>query len=303
MSNSKHSVWLGVPLAILLGWLGMHRAYIGRYRSCLLYGMFSWTGIPLLVSWVEAFIMPRRIRQANAEGRKVEWKKAVACSVVGFILLFPTCVAILLPLSYLAEAEEVNNTHEDMHVEELFENAQSLMRNLNLSEEERTVMVRAKEIPLYGVVAYEEQALPALLAMLSPSEFASTFMPHFHVEKARLSSVQARTIPSPRALRNALRRAQFGGNEEEAERLRAKLATVEHFLEGVSGKELLLRFDTGDEYYETGKMDLSESIHLSYIHYHGEYRLARVFFTHTPLKWADIFEYVHQLWGSGDEGK
>ena len=29
-------------------------------------GTFSWTGIPTFVGWVEAFFMPRRVRQYNA---------------------------------------------------------------------------------------------------------------------------------------------------------------------------------------------------------------------------------------------
>lgn len=303
MSNDKHRVWLGVFLSVFLGWLGFHRAYVGRYRSCIIYGMFSWTGIPLIISWIEALFMPRRVRRANAEGPRLEWMRVVASSVVGFILLFPTCIAVLLPLSYLADAGtvDVNNSHEDVHVEQVFTKADRLIREWG--EEERAVLGMAKDILRHGMLAYEEQALPALLAMLPPEEFASAYMPRFSDGKARMSGVQARSVASPRALQKAMRRAQFSGNEYEAARLQEKLSTIEQFLKDVRGRELVLRFRTGDYYYETEELDLSDSIHISYIHYRGEYRLARVFIAHTPLGWEDIFEYVHQTSGTGNEGK
>lgn len=40
-------------LALLLGGLGIHRFYLGRPTSGLLYLLFSWTFIPLLLGWGE----------------------------------------------------------------------------------------------------------------------------------------------------------------------------------------------------------------------------------------------------------
>jgi TM2 domain-containing membrane protein YozV len=56
---------IGVLLAIFLGGLGIHHFYLRRDGLGLLYSIFSWTGIPMIVAWVEAFFMPGRVRQYN----------------------------------------------------------------------------------------------------------------------------------------------------------------------------------------------------------------------------------------------
>jgi TM2 domain-containing membrane protein YozV len=57
---------IGVLLAILLGGLGIHHFYLRRDSLGILYLVFSWTGIPMVVAWIEAFFMPSRVRQYNA---------------------------------------------------------------------------------------------------------------------------------------------------------------------------------------------------------------------------------------------
>jgi len=57
---------LGVLLALFLGGLGVHRFYLGQPRLGLLYLVFSWTGIPTILGFVECFFMPRRVREVNA---------------------------------------------------------------------------------------------------------------------------------------------------------------------------------------------------------------------------------------------
>jgi TM2 domain-containing membrane protein YozV len=57
---------IGVLLAIFLGGLGIHHFYLRRDGLGILYLVFSWTGIPMVVAWVEAFFMPGRVRQYNA---------------------------------------------------------------------------------------------------------------------------------------------------------------------------------------------------------------------------------------------
>jgi len=57
---------IGVLLAIFLGGLGIHHFYLRRDGLGLLYLLFSWTAIPMVIAWVEAFFMPRRVRQYNA---------------------------------------------------------------------------------------------------------------------------------------------------------------------------------------------------------------------------------------------
>lgn len=57
---------IGVLLAIFLGGLGVHHFYLHRNGTGLLYLLFSWTGIPMIVGWIEAFFMPGRVRAYNA---------------------------------------------------------------------------------------------------------------------------------------------------------------------------------------------------------------------------------------------
>jgi TM2 domain-containing membrane protein YozV len=56
---------IGVLLAIFLGGLGVHHFYLRRDGLGILYLVFSWTGIPMIVAWVEAFFMPGRVRRYN----------------------------------------------------------------------------------------------------------------------------------------------------------------------------------------------------------------------------------------------
>ena len=57
---------IGVLLAIFLGGLGIHHFYLRRDGLGLLYLIFFWTGIPMVIAWIEAFFMPSRVRQYNA---------------------------------------------------------------------------------------------------------------------------------------------------------------------------------------------------------------------------------------------
>ena len=56
---------IGVLLAIFLGGLGIHHFYLRRDGLGLVYLVFSWTGIPMVIAWIEAFFMPSRVRQYN----------------------------------------------------------------------------------------------------------------------------------------------------------------------------------------------------------------------------------------------
>ncbi len=56
----------GVLLAVFLGGLGIHHFYLRRDGLGILYLLFSWTGIPMFIGWIEAFFMPSRVRHYNA---------------------------------------------------------------------------------------------------------------------------------------------------------------------------------------------------------------------------------------------
>jgi TM2 domain-containing membrane protein YozV len=56
---------VGVLLAFFLGHFGGHRFYMGEVGLGILYLCFCWTGIPTIVSFVECFLMPGRVREYN----------------------------------------------------------------------------------------------------------------------------------------------------------------------------------------------------------------------------------------------
>lgn len=57
---------VGVLLAVFLGGFGAHHFYLHRNGLGILYLLFGWTGIPVLLGFIEAFFMPGRVRAYNA---------------------------------------------------------------------------------------------------------------------------------------------------------------------------------------------------------------------------------------------
>jgi TM2 domain-containing membrane protein YozV len=56
---------VGVLLALFLGTFGAHHFYMRQTGLGILYCVFFWTGIPTVVSFIECFFMPGRVRQYN----------------------------------------------------------------------------------------------------------------------------------------------------------------------------------------------------------------------------------------------
>ncbi len=65
MSAWKKDEVVGVLLALFLGTFGAHHFYLRRTGLGILYCVFSFTGISTMVSLVECFFMPGRVRQYN----------------------------------------------------------------------------------------------------------------------------------------------------------------------------------------------------------------------------------------------
>ena len=68
--QAQMSAWqkdevVGVLLALFLGTFGAHHFYLRRPGLGILYILFCWTGIPTIISIVECFFMPSRVRQFN----------------------------------------------------------------------------------------------------------------------------------------------------------------------------------------------------------------------------------------------
>ncbi|MBA2874203.1 TM2 domain-containing protein [Thermaerobacillus caldiproteolyticus] len=51
----KNKIVAGL-LAILLGGLGIHKFYLGKLGQGILYLLFSWTGIPSIIGFIEGIL-------------------------------------------------------------------------------------------------------------------------------------------------------------------------------------------------------------------------------------------------------
>ena len=64
-NNVKKNPTLAVVLALFLGGLGIHKFYLGQVGMGILYLLFSWTFIPSLVAFVEAFFISGQVGKYN----------------------------------------------------------------------------------------------------------------------------------------------------------------------------------------------------------------------------------------------
>ena len=64
-NSVKKDVVVGVLLSVLLGHFGLHKFYLGETGWGIVYLLSCWTGIPTLLGFIEAFFMPRRVREYN----------------------------------------------------------------------------------------------------------------------------------------------------------------------------------------------------------------------------------------------
>lgn len=80
MSSVQRDEVVGVLLAIFLGIFGAHHFYLRRTGLGVTYLVLSFTGIPMLLGWIEAFFMPGRVRRFNAE--QAAW---IAANIQGWV--------------------------------------------------------------------------------------------------------------------------------------------------------------------------------------------------------------------------
>lgn len=57
---------VGILLALFLGTFGIHHFYLRRTALGIVYICFCWTGIPMILGFIECFFMPSRVREFNA---------------------------------------------------------------------------------------------------------------------------------------------------------------------------------------------------------------------------------------------
>lgn len=65
-NQARRDEVVGVLLAVFLGSFGLHHFYLRRNGLGILYLLFSWTGVPAILGFIEAFFMPGRVRSYNA---------------------------------------------------------------------------------------------------------------------------------------------------------------------------------------------------------------------------------------------
>ena len=86
---------VAVLLAALLGGLGIHRFYLGKPLSGVLYFLFSWSGVPSMVALVEVFFMT--FMRQDAWARK--YNLGVPSAPVSMLIRI---VALIIPLILIA---------------------------------------------------------------------------------------------------------------------------------------------------------------------------------------------------------
>lgn len=65
MRKYRKSIASGVLFCLFLGGIGAHHYYMGNTGLGILYTIFSWSGLPLIISLVEILLMPGRVRNYN----------------------------------------------------------------------------------------------------------------------------------------------------------------------------------------------------------------------------------------------
>jgi TM2 domain-containing membrane protein YozV len=75
MSRVRKDPTVALLLCLFLGGLGAHQFYMGNVLAGVLYLLFCWTFIPMIVSFVELFLITQRVHRYN-EQRAIEvWQR------------------------------------------------------------------------------------------------------------------------------------------------------------------------------------------------------------------------------------
>ena len=92
---SIKSQTVAVMLTAFLGGLGIHRFYLGKPLSGVLYFVFSWTGVPSMVALIEVFFMTFM----SQEGWARKYNLGVLSAPVPMLVRI---VALIVPIMLIA---------------------------------------------------------------------------------------------------------------------------------------------------------------------------------------------------------
>jgi len=66
-NSAKKNPTAAVLLALFLGGVGAHKFYMGQIGLGIVYLLFSWTGIPMIIALIEAFIISGQVGKFNEQ--------------------------------------------------------------------------------------------------------------------------------------------------------------------------------------------------------------------------------------------
>src|SRR5215472_18450011 len=98
---------VGILLALFLGSFGVHHFYLRRTGLGILYCCFCWTGITMILGFIECFFMPGRVREFNAI-QAAGIAAALGISMPGFGQ--PVNVTVNVPLTPAPAAPAASGT-------------------------------------------------------------------------------------------------------------------------------------------------------------------------------------------------
>ncbi len=100
---SPKSRVVAAALAILLGGLGLHKFYLGRVGMGILYLVFSWTGIPSFIAWIEGILYLLKSDEdwAAQYGGPVQKPSGAAIGCLWILVILPLVFGILGALSFM----------------------------------------------------------------------------------------------------------------------------------------------------------------------------------------------------------
>lgn len=75
MYQVPKNISTALVLCFFLGSFGAHHFYLRRYKLAILYLVFFWTYVPLIISLIELFFIPSRVRQFNLKNSNSTYTK------------------------------------------------------------------------------------------------------------------------------------------------------------------------------------------------------------------------------------